>query len=224
MGYWSPRLMYPDANTQEAGSVENEKGRERMSEGSGREQMERRLIEKSVEDESFRQRLLEDPKGAVEQELAALETADNGKPIKETSYVDLPQVVENFEYFAGWATKIEGETIPVPGQMFNYTLREPVGVCGQIIPWNFPLLMQAWKLGPALAPGCTVVMKPAEQTPLSALRVGARVQATLWSGTGQHLHTDGFVRATRELLAENARRLIESEARYRERAAWRALS
>src|SRR5216683_7353086 len=90
-------------------------------------------------------------------ELAALETADNGKPIKESTYVDLPQVAENFEYFAGWATKIEGETIPVPGQMFNYTLREPVGVCGQIIPWNFPLLMAAWKLAPALACGNTVV-------------------------------------------------------------------
>src|ERR1700749_1428607 len=86
-------------------------------------------------------------------DLAAIETSDNGKPIKETTYVDLPQVVENFEYFAGWATKIEGETIPVPGEMFNYTLREPVGVCGQIIPWNFPLLMAAWKLAPALAPG-----------------------------------------------------------------------
>src|SRR5918997_858806 len=85
------------------------------------------------------------------QELAQLETSDNGKPIKESLYVDIPQVVENFEYFAGWATKIEGETIPVPGQMFNYTLREPIGVCGQIIPWNFPLLMAAWKLAPALA-------------------------------------------------------------------------
>ncbi|HEX2270084.1 MAG TPA: aldehyde dehydrogenase family protein, partial [Pyrinomonadaceae bacterium] len=78
-------------------------------------------------------------------ELAEVETADNGKPIKESLYVDLPQVVENFEYFAGWATKIEGETIPVPGRMFNYTLREPIGVCGQIIRWNFPLLMAAWK-------------------------------------------------------------------------------
>ncbi|HLM56164.1 MAG TPA: aldehyde dehydrogenase family protein, partial [Pyrinomonadaceae bacterium] len=69
-------------------------------------------------------------------ELAHLETSDNGKPIRESLYVDIPQVVENFEYFAGWATKIEGETIPVPGPMFNYTLREPIGVCGQIIPWN----------------------------------------------------------------------------------------
>src|SRR5689334_18810529 len=109
-------------------------------------------------------------------DLAALETADNGKPIKESMYVDLPQVVENFEYFAGWATKIEGETIPVPGKMFNYTLREPVGVCGQIIPWNFPLLMAAWKLAPALAAGNTVVLKPAEQTPVTALELAKLIQ------------------------------------------------
>src|SRR5688500_2026779 len=109
-------------------------------------------------------------------ELAALETADNGKPLRESAYVDLPQVAENFEYFAGWATKIEGETIPVPGQMFNYTLREPVGVCGQIIPWNFPLLMAAWKLAPALAAGNTVVLKPAEQTPVTAMELGKLFQ------------------------------------------------
>ena len=109
-------------------------------------------------------------------ELAALETADNGKPIRESQYVDLPQVVENFEYFAGYATKIEGETIPVPGQMFNYTLREPLGVCGQIIPWNFPLLMAAWKLAPALAAGNTIVLKPAEQTPVTAMELGKLIQ------------------------------------------------
>jgi len=109
-------------------------------------------------------------------ELAHLETSDNGKPIKESMYVDLPQVVENFEYFAGWATKIEGETIPVPGPMFNYTLREPIGVCGQIIPWNFPLLMAAWKLAPALAAGNTVVLKPAEQTPVGAMELGRLIQ------------------------------------------------
>jgi aldehyde dehydrogenase (NAD+) len=109
-------------------------------------------------------------------ELAELETADNGKPIKESLYVDLPQVVENFEYFAGWATKIEGETIPVPGRMFNYTLREPLGVCGQIIPWNFPLLMAAWKLAPALAAGNTVVLKPAEQTPVGAMELAKLIQ------------------------------------------------
>ena len=108
--------------------------------------------------------------------LAELETADNGKPIRESLYVDLPQVAENFEYFAGWATKIEGETIPVPGKMFNYTLREPVGVCGQIIPWNFPLLMAAWKLAPALAAGNTVVLKPAEQTPVTAMELGKLIQ------------------------------------------------
>ncbi|HEY1403548.1 MAG TPA: betaine-aldehyde dehydrogenase [Pyrinomonadaceae bacterium] len=113
---------------------------------------------------------------AKSQELAALETSDNGKPIKESMYIDLPGVVENFEYFAGWATKIEGETIPVPGQMFNYTLREPLGVCGQIIPWNFPLLMAAWKLAPALAAGNTIVLKPAEQTPVTALELGKLIQ------------------------------------------------
>ncbi|HEX8473862.1 MAG TPA: aldehyde dehydrogenase family protein [Pyrinomonadaceae bacterium] len=110
------------------------------------------------------------------QELAELETADNGKPIRESLYVDIPQVIENFEYFAGWATKIEGETIPVPGQMFNYTLREPIGVCGQIIPWNFPLLMAAWKLAPALAAGNTIVLKPAEQTPVGAMELGKLIQ------------------------------------------------
>jgi betaine-aldehyde dehydrogenase len=110
-------------------------------------------------------------------QLAELETSDNGKPIKESTYIDLPSVVENFEYFAGWATKIEGETIPVPGQMFNYTLREPIGVCGQIIPWNFPLLMAAWKLAPALAAGNTVVLKPAEQTPVTALELAKLIQA-----------------------------------------------
>src|SRR5438445_135538 len=109
-------------------------------------------------------------------ELAEIETMDNGKPIKESTYIDLPGVIENFEYFAGWPTKIEGETIPVPGQMFNYTLREPVGVCGQIIPWNFPLLMAAWKLAPALAAGNTVVLKPAEQTPVTALELAKRIQ------------------------------------------------
>ena len=88
----------------------------------------------------------------------------------------MPQVAENFEYFAGYATKIEGETIPVPGQMFNYTLHEPLGVCGQIIPWNFPLLMAAWKLAPALAAGNTIVLKPAEQTPVTAMELGKLFQ------------------------------------------------
>ena len=109
------------------------------------------------------------------EEFAQLETLDNGKPLTVARVADIPLVVDHFRYYAGWATKVEGETIPVstPGQRFlNYTLREPVGVIGQIIPWNFPLLMAAWKLGVALACGNTVVLKPAEQTPLSALRLG----------------------------------------------------
>ncbi|HEY9712828.1 MAG TPA: aldehyde dehydrogenase family protein [Chroococcales cyanobacterium] len=106
------------------------------------------------------------------EELAQLETLDNGKPIKESRYVDVPQVVETFRYYAGWATKLEGETINANSNFFTYTLREPVGVVGQIIPWNFPMLMAAWKLGPALACGNTLILKPAEQTPLTALRLG----------------------------------------------------
>ena len=106
------------------------------------------------------------------EELAELETLNNGKPISETRKADLPLSIETFEYYAGLADKIHGDTIPVSGDFFNYTLREPAGVVGQIIPWNFPLLMAAWKLGPALATGCTVVLKPAEQTPLTALRLG----------------------------------------------------
>ena len=106
------------------------------------------------------------------QEIAELETLNSGKPVSETLHVDLTLAIETFEYYAGLADKIHGETIPVNGPFLNYTLREPAGVVGQIIPWNFPLLMAAWKLGPALATGCTVVLKPAEQTPLSALRLG----------------------------------------------------
>ena len=105
-------------------------------------------------------------------ELALLETLDNGKPISETTNADLPLVIDCLLYYAGWADKIHGETIPVRGKFFNYTLREPVGVVGQIIPWNFPLLMAAWKIAPAIACGNTVVLKPAEQTPLTALRLG----------------------------------------------------
>ena len=110
---------------------------------------------------------------ARSEEFAQLETLDNGKPLTVSRAADIPLVVDHLRYYAGWATKVEGETIPVsvPG-MLTYTLREPVGVVGQIIPWNFPLLMAAWKLGPALACGNTVVLKPAEQTPLSALRLG----------------------------------------------------
>ncbi len=105
-------------------------------------------------------------------ELAQLEALDNGKPYSVARAADLPLTIACYRYYAGWADKLQGKTIPVSGRYFTYTKHEPVGVVGQIIPWNFPLLMQAWKLGPALATGCTVVMKPAEQTPLSALRVG----------------------------------------------------
>ncbi len=106
------------------------------------------------------------------EELAQLETLDNGKPYHVALGADLPLTVACYRYYAGWADKNQGKTIPVSGNYFCYTKHEPVGVVGQIIPWNFPLLMQAWKLGPALACGCTVVLKPAEQTPLTALRVG----------------------------------------------------
>ena len=105
-------------------------------------------------------------------ELANLETQDNGKPIFESRQIDIPAAAECFQYYAGWATKIHGTTIPVPGNFLNYTVREPLGVVGAIIPWNFPFLMAAWKIAPALATGNTVVLKPAEQTPLTALRLG----------------------------------------------------
>ena len=105
-------------------------------------------------------------------ELAALETLDNGKPINDARAADLPLAIDCLRYYAGWADKIHGDTIPVRGDYFCYTRREPIGVCGQIIPWNFPILMTAWKWGPALATGNTVVMKPAEQTPLTCLRLG----------------------------------------------------
>src|SRR6185312_2362097 len=110
------------------------------------------------------------------EEFAELEMLDNGKPLKVARVADVPLAVDLFRYMAGWATKIEGNTIPISGNFLAYTLRQPVGVVGQIIPWNFPLLMAAWKLGPALATGCCVVIKPAEQTPLSCLRLGELVQ------------------------------------------------
>jgi aldehyde dehydrogenase (NAD+) len=105
-------------------------------------------------------------------ELAELETLDNGKPIFESRNVDMPMVIDVLRYYAGWATKIHGETVNTFDSAFTYTLREPVGVVGLIIPWNFPLLLASWKLGPALACGNTIVLKPAEQTPLTTLRLG----------------------------------------------------
>src|SRR3984893_6106549 len=111
------------------------------------------------------------------EEFAQLESLDNGKPLTVARVADVPLAADLFRYMAGWATKIEGTTIPISAgggkaQYLAYTVREPIGVVGQIIPWNFPLLMAAWKLGPALATGCTIVLKPAEQTPLSALLLG----------------------------------------------------
>lgn len=117
--------------------------------------------------------LMEEHKDA----LAQLETLDNGKPIRETANVDIPLAIEHFRYFAGWATKNTGQTIPVQGNYLNYTRHEPVGVVGQIIPWNFPLLMAAWKLGASLATGCTVIVKPASYTPLSVLYLAELIQA-----------------------------------------------
>jgi acyl-CoA reductase-like NAD-dependent aldehyde dehydrogenase len=106
-------------------------------------------------------------------EIAWLETVNQGKPIFESSRVDNPFVVSLLRYYAGWADKIQGETIPVHPTFLNYTLKHPVGVVGMIVPWNFPLLLTMWKLAPALAAGCAAVIKPAELTPLTALKIGA---------------------------------------------------
>jgi aldehyde dehydrogenase (NAD+) len=106
-------------------------------------------------------------------EIARLETLHNGKPISESRQIEIPAAAECFEYYAGWADKVMGETIPVKGNYLTYTLREPVGVVAAIVPWNFPLLLAAWKVAPALACGNTVILKPASQTPLTALALGA---------------------------------------------------
>src|ERR1700716_4171720 len=107
------------------------------------------------------------------EEFAQIESLDNGKPVGLAQYVDVAGTVAHLRYFAGWQSKMEGGLVPVNAPNVHcYTRREPVGVCAQIIPWNFPLLMAAWKIAPALAAGCTIVLKPAEQTPLSALRLG----------------------------------------------------
>jgi len=124
---------------------------------------------------SERGRLLHRLADLIEQnadQLARLETLDNGKPLTIAKAVDVTKTIGCYRYFAGWADKVQGKTIPIDGDFFCYTRHDPIGVIGQIIPWNYPLLMQAWKLAPALATGNTIVMKPAEQTPLSALRLG----------------------------------------------------
>src|SRR5688572_14328263 len=105
-------------------------------------------------------------------EVARLETLHNGKPISESRHIEIPAAAECFEYFGGWSDKVMGETIPVKGNHLTYTLREPIGVVAAIVPWNFPLLLAAWKVAPALACGNTVVLKPASQTPLTALALG----------------------------------------------------
>src|ERR1700704_6013127 len=102
-------------------------------------------------------------------EIARLETLHNGKPIFESRQIEIPAAAECFQYFAGWADKIHGETVPVKGNYLTYTLREPIGVIAAIVPWNFPLLLTSWKVAPALACGNTVIIKPASQTPLTAL-------------------------------------------------------
>lgn len=107
--------------------------------------------------------------------LARLETLDNGKPFSDSYNVDLSLTIKCYRYYAGWSDKIQGRTIPMDGNYLCFTRHEPVGVCGQIIPWNFPLLMQAWKLGPALCTGNTIILKPAEQTPLTALYVASLI-------------------------------------------------
>ena len=105
-------------------------------------------------------------------EVARLETLHNGKPISESRYIEIPAAAECFEYYGGWSDKVMGETIPVKGNYLTYTLREPIGVVAAIVPWNFPLLLAAWKVAPALACGNTVILKPASQTPLTALALG----------------------------------------------------
>jgi phenylacetaldehyde dehydrogenase len=114
------------------------------------------------------------------EEFAQLESLDNGKPVVMDRLADIPISIDTLRYYAGWATKVEGNTIPLSmqpgGKFLAYTLREPIGVVGQIVPWNFPMVMATLKLGPALAVGCTVVLKPAEQTPLTALLLGELIQ------------------------------------------------
>lgn len=116
---------------------------------------------------------------AAADEFAALEAFDNGKPVLMARHIDVDAAIKTFRYFAGWPSKMQGATIPVSGRsepFHAYTLRQPIGVVGQIVPWNYPLVMAAWKLAPALAAGCTIVLKPAQQTPYTALRLGELIQ------------------------------------------------
>ena len=122
-------------------------------------------------------------------EIARLETLHNGKPISESRHIEIPAAAECFEYFGGWSDKVMGETIPVKGNHLTYTLREPVGVVAAIVPWNFPLLLAAWKVAPALACGNTVILKPASQTPLTALALGEMaLEVGLSAGRAERRH------------------------------------
>ncbi len=154
------------------------------------------------------------------EELAQLESLDNGKPVKLARRVDVPLASAHIRYFAGWPTKIEGGVLPVAQpNMHCYTRKEPVGVAGQIIPWNFPLLMAAWKVAPALAAGCTVVLKPAEQTPLTALRLGElALEAGLPEGVLNVITGDGGSRSgcfspAAQVSAQKLRRRLVRRAR-----------
>src|SRR3984893_5669210 len=116
-------------------------------------------------------------------ELSLLESMENGKTVREAAGADVGPAVDSFRYYAGWVRKIYGETIPVDGPFLNYTLREPVGVVGAIVPWNYPLQLASWKVAPALACGCSVVLKPSEMTPLNALKLaGIAAEAGLPEG------------------------------------------
>src|SRR5437764_8869490 len=139
-------------------------------------------------------------------ELAELESLDNGKPLAAAKG-DIAATVNHLRYYAGWPTKIEGETIPVSARdVLCYTLREPVGVCAQIVPWNYPLLMAMWKVAPALSAGCAIVLKPAEQTPRTALRLGEPAVAAVLSAGGKNINPVSPSSCTRSSSRNLARR------------------
>ena len=162
---------------------------------------------------------------AHREELSVLESMENGKTLREAAGADVDPSIDAFRYYAGWVRKIYGETIPVDGPFLNYTLREPVGVVGAIVPWNYPLQLACWKVAPALACGCSVVLKPSEMTPLTALRLAEYCQdagvpdrvlnvvtgygATAGEALGRHLDVDkisftGSIRTARALLQASA--------------------
>jgi len=137
------------------------------------------------------------------EELARLESMDTGHPIRDSRGLDVPRTAGCFRYFGGMADKFQGETIPVEAGFLNYTLREPVGVVGQVVPWNFPLMFTSWKMGPALAAGNTIVMKPAEITPLSSLRI-AELMAQAGMPPGVVNMVPGLGSVAGQYLAEHA--------------------